>query len=233
MVAVGITLLPQERWASARRRWQQTEEWGFDHAWTYDHLAWRSLVDEPWFATVPLLAAAAAVTERIGLGTWVASPNFRHPVPFAKDVMGLDDISGGRFLLGVGAGSEQFLGWAGLARPHPLGTTAQAVANGGHPRRATREATCGARVNASETSRRAAPQPPGGEGCSRRDGVIIELMFYKIKSPILPLAPRPYVHKGATAMHAIVEDMTGEASGRKQMRPDARRRDRTERMTDR
>ncbi|MET0788907.1 MAG: LLM class flavin-dependent oxidoreductase [Cellulomonas sp.] len=108
MVAVGIVLLPQERWASARRRWQQAEEWGFDHAWTYDHLAWRALVDEPWFATVPLLAAAAAVTERIGLGTWVASPNFRHPVPFAKDVMGLDDISGGRFLLGIGAGGEGF-----------------------------------------------------------------------------------------------------------------------------
>jgi hypothetical protein len=108
MVAVGIALLPQERWSSARRKWQQVEEWGFDHAWTYDHLAWRTLVDQPWFATVPLLAAAAAVTERIGLGTWVASPNFRHPVPFAKDVLGLDDISSGRFLLGVGAGGEGF-----------------------------------------------------------------------------------------------------------------------------
>jgi len=108
MVAVGIVLLPQERWATSRRKWQQAEEWGFDHAWTYDHLAWRTLVDQPWFATVPLLAAAAAVTERIGLGTWVASPNFRHPVPFAKDVLGLDDISGGRFLLGIGAGGEGF-----------------------------------------------------------------------------------------------------------------------------
>ena len=108
MVAVGIVLLPQERWASARRKWEQAEQWGFDHAWTYDHLAWRTLVDQPWFATVPLLAAAAAVTERIGLGTWVASPNFRHPVPFAKDVLGLDDISGGRFLLGLGAGGEGF-----------------------------------------------------------------------------------------------------------------------------
>ena len=106
MVAVGIAILPQERWATARQKWQQAEEWGFDHAWTYDHLAWRTLVDEPWFATVPLLAAAAAVTSRIGLGTFVASPNFRHPVPFAKDVMGLDDVSGGRFLLGVGAGGE-------------------------------------------------------------------------------------------------------------------------------
>lgn len=105
---LGVVILPQRRWAESRAQWQRAEEYGFDHAWTYDHLAWRSLADEPWFATVPLLAAAAAVTERIGLGTWVASPNFRHPVPFAKDVMGLDDISGGRFLLGVGAGGEGF-----------------------------------------------------------------------------------------------------------------------------
>jgi alkanesulfonate monooxygenase SsuD/methylene tetrahydromethanopterin reductase-like flavin-dependent oxidoreductase (luciferase family) len=105
---IGVVLLPQERWAQASRRWQRAEEYGFDHAWTYDHLSWRTLADEPWFATVPLLAAAAAVTERIRLGTWVASPNFRHPVPFAKDVMGLDDISGGRFLLGLGAGGTGF-----------------------------------------------------------------------------------------------------------------------------
>lgn len=108
MVAVGVILLPQERWSLARSRWQQIEDQGFDHAWTYDHLAWRSLADEPWFATVPLLAAAAAVTSRIGLGTFVASPNFRHPVPFAKEVMGLDDVSGGRLLLGLGAGGEGF-----------------------------------------------------------------------------------------------------------------------------
>lgn len=105
---IGIVLLPQDRWSEARQRWRRAEEYGFDHAWTYDHLAWRSLADEPWFATVPLLAAAATVTERIRLGTWVASPNFRHPVPFAKDVMGLDDVSGGRLLLGVGAGGEGF-----------------------------------------------------------------------------------------------------------------------------
>ena len=105
---IGIILLPQDPWPVARRRWQQAEAYGFDHAWTYDHLAWRSLADEPWLATVPLLAAAAAVTERIPLGTWVASPNFRHPVPFAKDVMGLDDVSGGRLLLGLGSGGTGF-----------------------------------------------------------------------------------------------------------------------------
>ncbi|HEY0216050.1 MAG TPA: LLM class flavin-dependent oxidoreductase [Cellulomonas sp.] len=105
---LGVVILPQQRWAQAQHTWRRAEEYGFDHAWTYDHLAWRSLADEPWFATVPLLAAAAAVTSRIRLGTWVASPNFRHPVPFAKDVMGLDDVAGGRFLLGIGAGGEGF-----------------------------------------------------------------------------------------------------------------------------
>lgn len=114
---VGIVLLPQDRWPQARRRWQRAEEYGFAHAWTYDHLAWRSLADEPWFATVPLLAAAAVVTDRIRLGTWVASPNFRHPVPFAKEVMGLDDLSAGRFLLGLGSGGTGFD--AGVLGPPP------------------------------------------------------------------------------------------------------------------
>lgn len=105
---IGVVILPQERWSVSREHWLEAEQLGFDHAWTYDHLAWRSLADQPWFATVPLLAAAGAVTSTIGLGTWVASPNFRHPVPFAKDVMGLDDVTGGRLLLGLGAGGEGF-----------------------------------------------------------------------------------------------------------------------------
>ena len=105
---IGIVLLPQDPWRVAADRWRLAEAYGFDHAWTYDHLAWRSLADEPWYATVPLLAAAATVTGHIRLGTWVASPNFRHPVPFAKDVMGLDDVSDGRLLLGLGAGGTGY-----------------------------------------------------------------------------------------------------------------------------
>ena len=101
---VGVVVLPQQRWSEAAPLWRGVEEMGFDSAWTYDHLAWRSLADEPWFATVPTLVAAATATTRVRLGTWVASPNYRHPVPFAKDLMSLDDISGGRFVLGVGAG---------------------------------------------------------------------------------------------------------------------------------
>lgn len=104
----GIVILPEYRWAEAERRWRGAEELGFDHAWTYDHLGWRDLVDGPWFDAVPTLTAAALVTRRIRLGTYVASPNFRHPVTFARQVTALDDVSNGRFLLGVGAGGVGF-----------------------------------------------------------------------------------------------------------------------------
>lgn len=104
----GIVILPQESWRDARRTWQAAERFGFDHAWTYDHLSWRTLADQPWHASVPTLTAAALVTSRIRLGTFVSSPNFRHPVPFAKEIATLDDIAGGRFLLGVGSGGTGF-----------------------------------------------------------------------------------------------------------------------------
>ena len=104
----GIVILPQYDWPEAARRWRGAEEYGFDHAWTYDHLAWRGLAGERWHATVPTLTAAATVTSRIGLGTFVASPNFRHPVPFAKDIATVDQVSGGRLLLGLGSGGTGF-----------------------------------------------------------------------------------------------------------------------------
>jgi alkanesulfonate monooxygenase SsuD/methylene tetrahydromethanopterin reductase-like flavin-dependent oxidoreductase (luciferase family) len=107
-VRVGVVILPEQPWSEARDRWRRAEELGFDHAWTYDHVAWGSLRDSPWYGAVPTLTAAATVTERIRLGTLVASPNFRHPVPLAREVLSLDDISGGRFTLGIGAGGE---GW--------------------------------------------------------------------------------------------------------------------------
>ena len=53
-----------------------------------------------------MLAAVGAMTSRIRLGTLVASPNFRHPVPFAQELVTLDDVSGGRCTLGIGSGSQ-------------------------------------------------------------------------------------------------------------------------------
>jgi alkanesulfonate monooxygenase SsuD/methylene tetrahydromethanopterin reductase-like flavin-dependent oxidoreductase (luciferase family) len=102
----GITILPEHRWADAEPLWRRGEELGFDHAWTYDHLTWGGLPDSPWYGTVSTLTAAAMVTRRIRLGTFVTSPNFRHPVTFMRDLLSLEDISGGRIVCGIGAGGD-------------------------------------------------------------------------------------------------------------------------------
>jgi alkanesulfonate monooxygenase SsuD/methylene tetrahydromethanopterin reductase-like flavin-dependent oxidoreductase (luciferase family) len=105
-VRVGVLILPEQRWELAAERWRRAEALGFDHAWTYDHVVWDCLADSPWFGAVPTLAAAGLVTERIRLETLVASPNFCHPVPFARELMTLDDMTGGRLTVEIGAGSR-------------------------------------------------------------------------------------------------------------------------------
>jgi alkanesulfonate monooxygenase SsuD/methylene tetrahydromethanopterin reductase-like flavin-dependent oxidoreductase (luciferase family) len=105
---VGVLILSEHPWRESRVLWQRAEELGFDHAWTYDHLTWRGHRDLPWFSAIPTLTAAAVATERIRLGTLVTSPNFRHPLTLAKEIVTLDDISGGRLTLGIGQGST---GW--------------------------------------------------------------------------------------------------------------------------
>ncbi|GLY18992.1 luciferase [Kineosporia sp. NBRC 101677] len=102
----GVTILTDQSWAQARPLWRAAEDLGFDHAWTYDHLVWGGLPDSPWFAGLPMLSAAALVTERIELGTAVCAPNFRHPLSLYREAQALDDISGGRFVLGVGTGGD-------------------------------------------------------------------------------------------------------------------------------
>ena len=91
---LGVMILTEEPWRTNAHRWRTAEELGFDSAWTYDHLHWRGLRGSPWYASVPVLAAAAALTERITIGVMVASPNFRHPVTLAKDAVTVDDKIG-------------------------------------------------------------------------------------------------------------------------------------------
>ncbi|MGW1196443.1 LLM class flavin-dependent oxidoreductase [Streptomyces sp. NPDC002536] len=106
---LSTVILPDRRWSEGgRASWQRAEELGFHTAYTYDHLSWRSFRDGPWFGAIPTLTAAAAVTSRLRLGTLVTSPNFRHPVTLAKELISLDDISGGRITLGIGAGGSGF-----------------------------------------------------------------------------------------------------------------------------
>lgn len=95
------------------------ESAGFDQVWVSNDLFMRS---------APVLAGAlAARTARIGLGIAVMNPYSVHVSELAMAAATVQEISGGRFLLGLGAGSEQFLGWAGIARRRPLATTATAL----------------------------------------------------------------------------------------------------------
>ncbi|UED85247.1 LLM class flavin-dependent oxidoreductase [Streptomyces profundus] len=106
---LSTVILPVHRWSQGgRQSWQRAEELGFHTAYTYDHLSWRGFRDRTWFSALPTLTAAATATERLRLGTLVTSPNFRHPVPLAKELLSLDDISGGRLTLGIGAGGSGF-----------------------------------------------------------------------------------------------------------------------------
>ncbi|WP_088315623.1 LLM class flavin-dependent oxidoreductase [Kineosporia sp. R_H_3] len=95
------------------------EDLGFDQLWVSNDLFLRS---------APVLVGALAVrTTTLGLGIAVMNPYSVNVVEVAMAAATLQELSGGRFSLGLGAGSQEFLGWAGLERPAPLGTTRQAV----------------------------------------------------------------------------------------------------------
>lgn len=105
---IGWILMPTDPWPETVRRAQRLESLGYDHVWVYDHLSWQRYRDRPWHATYPWLAALAASTTTIRLGTMVANPNIRHPLLLAKDAMTIDTISEGRLTIGLGAGGTGF-----------------------------------------------------------------------------------------------------------------------------
>ncbi len=108
VMRLSTVILPIHRWVEGQKNWRRAEELGFHAAYTYDHLSWRTFRDGPWFGAIPTLTAAATVTQGMRLGTLVTSPNFRHPVTLAKELISLDDVSGGRVTLGIGAGGNGF-----------------------------------------------------------------------------------------------------------------------------
>lgn len=85
------------------------EQVGLDSLWLADHLLYRFPGQDesaPWEA-LTMLSALAAVTTRITLGTLVVCTSFRPPAMLAKMADALDEVSGGRFILGLGAGWHQ------------------------------------------------------------------------------------------------------------------------------
>jgi probable F420-dependent oxidoreductase len=106
---IGIQLPEVERavrWPEYLAMAQAAEESGFDSIWLGDHLLYRGdgrPERAPWEAWT-LLSALAAATGRVRLGPLVACAGFHPPGLLAKMAATVDEVSGGRFVLGVGAG---------------------------------------------------------------------------------------------------------------------------------
>jgi alkanesulfonate monooxygenase SsuD/methylene tetrahydromethanopterin reductase-like flavin-dependent oxidoreductase (luciferase family) len=94
------------RWSEIQRAALNAEQMGLDTLWVPDELLWRADTASPvgFWDGVSIAAAAAAVTSRIKVGSWVFSALHRNPGIIAKSAETLDEISGGRFVLGLGAG---------------------------------------------------------------------------------------------------------------------------------
>jgi probable F420-dependent oxidoreductase len=112
---IGIQLPEVERdvrWPEYLAMAHAAEAAGFDSIWLGDHLLYRAdgrAERGPWEAWT-LLAALAAVTERVRLGPLVACAGFHPPGLIAKMAATISEVSGGRFVLGLGAGwnEEEF-----------------------------------------------------------------------------------------------------------------------------
>lgn len=84
---------------------RRAEELGYDSLWATDHLLHESLFYRvPWLEPLTALTYAAAVTERVALGTSILIMPVRHPVVLAKQIAALQAVSGDRFVLGAGTG---------------------------------------------------------------------------------------------------------------------------------
>src|SRR6201995_5737037 len=106
---VGIQLPEVERvvrWPEYATMAQAAEEAGFDSIWVGDHLLYRNdgrPERGPWDAWT-LLTGLAMVTERVGLGPLVACSAFHRPGVLARIAAAVDELSGGRLVVGLGTG---------------------------------------------------------------------------------------------------------------------------------
>jgi probable F420-dependent oxidoreductase len=98
-VRVGVTVLPDPPWSRLVELIGLAEEHGFDSGWTYDSpILWQ----EPY----PLLTLMVQRTQRMRLGLCVTNPVTREPAVTASAYATLQDISGGRMLMGMGRGDS-------------------------------------------------------------------------------------------------------------------------------
>jgi F420-dependent oxidoreductase-like protein len=101
----GVTLPQIKRtWEETRAVAQEVEALGFDSVWLNDHLYGIPGPQIPIFEAWTTLSAVGAITSRVQLGTLVSPIGFRNPALLAKMAATLDNISGGRVIVGLGSG---------------------------------------------------------------------------------------------------------------------------------
>ncbi len=108
--------LPLDRYPRLARA---AEDAGFDQFWVSNDLFLRSV----WV----ILAAAAQATRRIGLGTCIVTPYTMHVSEMAMAAGTLDELSGGRFSLGISSGADDFLRWVGIQAESPVTAVTESV----------------------------------------------------------------------------------------------------------
>ncbi len=116
---LGAMVLQTRPWRELGPEFQSIEAMGYDVAYVADHLT-HATIPGRWLGDAfTTLTAAAAVTRRLELGTLVASAAYRTPVPLARAAATVADLSGGRLVVGLGAGSPACAAADRAAHPSP------------------------------------------------------------------------------------------------------------------
>jgi F420-dependent oxidoreductase-like protein len=126
-VRFGVTLPQIKRtWQEARAAAVEFDRLGFDSVFVCDHLYGVPAPNLPILEAWSELAAVAAITEHVELGTLVTPPFFRNPAVLAKQLATIDQIAGGRVIAGLGAGwfQPEFAGYGCEFPPLALRMTA-------------------------------------------------------------------------------------------------------------
>ena len=99
LLSFGVTVLPDPPYQRMLELLRLAERHGFEYGWTYDsHILWHE--------SFPLLALAAAETERLKLGHFVTNPGIRDPTVLASYYATMHELSNGRMAMGIGRGDS-------------------------------------------------------------------------------------------------------------------------------
>jgi 5,10-methylenetetrahydromethanopterin reductase len=115
----GFLIVPRWSTRESVELYEIAERMGFEYGWLADYANSRSLY--------PILTAIALSTKKMKIGPCVTNPFTRHPAITATSIATLDELSGGRALLGIAAGDEALLHSLGIERKSPYDSLKEAI----------------------------------------------------------------------------------------------------------